>query len=84
MLRMFYHGILPVALTSPTCHGYSLTSVSAPPTILMALLGIPQVQVELVWVVEAAVLPPEPVVVTGAAVVVVGGGTVLDQLVCSA
>ena len=28
----------------PTCHGYSLTSVSTPPTILIRLLACPQVQ----------------------------------------
>ena len=28
--------------TSPTCQGYSFTSVSTPPTILLALLATPQ------------------------------------------
>ena len=43
----------------PTCQGYSLTSVSCPPTILERLLAWPQVQV--------LVLPLE-MVVAGAGV----------------
>ena len=31
-----------------TCHGYSFTSVSAPPTILVCLLGCPQEQFAVV------------------------------------
>ena len=34
-----------VIIFCPTCHGYSLTSVSTPPTILIRLLACPQVQV---------------------------------------
>ena len=30
--------------TSPTCQGYSLMSVSWPPTILVILFGMPQLQ----------------------------------------
>ena len=42
----------------PTCQGYSLTSVSTPPTILVCLCATPQLHVPLV----------------GAAVVVAGAG----------
>ena len=38
-----------------TCQGYSLTSVSWPPTILVSLLAWPQVQVLMVAVVVVAV-----------------------------
>ena len=38
-----------------TCHGYSFTSVSTPPTILVRLLAWPQVQVLLLLEVVAAV-----------------------------
>ena len=38
-----------------TCHGYSFTSVSTPPTILARLLAWPQVQVLLLLEVVAAV-----------------------------
>ena len=47
----------------PTCQGYSFTSVSWPPTILVRLLAWPQVQV--------LVLPLE--------MVVAGGGVVVDR-----
>ena len=40
-------------LTSPTCHGYSFTSVTTPPTILLALLGTPQLH-SVAGVVEPA------------------------------
>ena len=43
---------------SPTCQGYSLTSVSTPPTILVCLCATPQLHVPL----------------GGAAVVVAGAG----------
>ena len=46
----------------PTCQGYSFTSVSTPPTILVRLLACPQVQV--------LVLPLEVVVAGGVVVVV--------------
>ena len=36
-----HQGTLPEALTSPTCQGYSLTSVSPPPTILVARCASP-------------------------------------------
>ena len=59
-------GVLPVLETSPTCQGYSLTSVSTPPTILLpALLTSPHTHRPVELVVFAA-----PVVVTGAEVVV--------------
>ena len=48
----------------PTCQGYSFTSVSCPPTILVRLLGWPQVQV---------LVPPLEMVVAGGGVVVVTG-----------
>ena len=59
-----HQGLVPEEDTSPTCHGYSLTSVSWPPTILFDLLGIPHSQAEF---------PPlsTVVVVTGSCVVVV-------------
>ena len=53
----------------PTCQGYSLTSVSWPPTILVCLLAWPQVQV--------LVLPLEMVVAVGGVVVVTGEGVVV-------
>jgi len=53
-----HQGVLPPGDTSPTCQGYSLTSVSCPPTILVPLFTWPQLQDE------------DPVVVAGAAVVV--------------
>ena len=54
----------------PTCQGYSLTSVSWPPTILVRLLAWPQVQV--------LVLPLEMVVAGGGVVVVTGEGVVVE------
>ena len=54
----------------PTCQGYSLTSVSTPPTILVRLLAWPQVQ-ELV-------LPLEMVVAGGRVVVETGEGVVVE------
>jgi len=67
--------------TRATCHGYSFTSVSTPPTILLDLLGIPHWQEEEAVVVGAevvvvvpegaAVVPEEVVVVSGELVVVV-------------
>ena len=53
---------------SPTCQGYSLTSVSTPPTILVRLFGSPQLQL--------LVLPLGIVVVV--VVVVVGEGVVVE------
>ena len=35
-------------LLCPTCHGYSFTSVSIPPTILVILLAWPQLHVVVV------------------------------------
>ena len=60
-----HQGLVPEEDTSPTCHGYSLTSVSCPPTILFDLFGIPQV--------HCSVFPPlsTVVVVSGTCVVVV-------------
>ena len=53
----------------PTCHGYSFTSVSWPPTILVRLLAWPQVQV--------LVLPLRMVVAGGGVVVATGEGVVV-------
>merc|ERR1712242_61339 len=53
----------------PTCQGYSFTSVSCPPTILVRLLALPQVQV--------LVLPLEMVVAGGGVVVDTGEGVVV-------
>jgi len=63
-------GLLPLEDTSPTCQGYSLTSVSWPPTILLPLFTWPQLHLE--------VEPVVVVVVIGAAVEGVGdaGGAV--------
>ena len=40
-----YFFLLYAVLFCPTCQGYSLTSVSTPPTILIRLFACPQVQV---------------------------------------
>ena len=48
----------------PTCQGYSLASVSTPPTILVTLLAWPQLHVAVV-VVAVVVMGPAVVVVTG-------------------
>ena len=53
----------------PTCQGYSFTSVSCPPTILVRLLAWPQVQV--------LVLPLEMVVAGGGVVADTGDGVVV-------
>ena len=58
---------------SPTCQGYSLTSVSTPPTILVRLFASPQLQL--------LVLPLGMVVV--GVVVVVGEGVVVEANVMS-
>ena len=52
----------------PTCQGYSFTSVSCPPTILVRLLAWPQVQV----------LVLEIVVAVGGVVVDTGEGVVVE------
>ena len=54
----------------PTCQGYSFTSVSWPPTILVRLLARPQVQV--------LVLPLGMVVAGGGVGVVTGEGVVVE------
>ena len=54
----------------PTCQGYSFTSVSCPPTILVRLLAWPQVQV--------LVLPLEMVVAGGGVVADTGEGAVVE------
>ena len=54
----------------PTCHGYSFTSVSCPPTILERLLAWPQMQV--------LVLPLEMVVAGGGVVVDTAEGVVVE------
>ena len=84
------YGLLPKELTSPTCHGYSLISVTTPPTILVALLGIPQLQVEASDVLDTGssveredaevVGPVTGVMETGVSVLmVVVKGTVVDE-----
>ena len=51
-----HHGCLPLALTSPTCQGYSFTIVSWPPTILLPVLATPQLQEPVLdWVVGSTV-----------------------------
>ena len=67
------NGVRPLRETSPTCHGYSFTSVLTPPTILSDLLGIPHLQEE----------PEAMVVVVGefVTVVVVTPGAVVTVLV---
>ena len=49
----------------PTCQGYSLASVSTPPTILVTLLTWPQLHVAVVVVAVVVVMGPVVVVVTG-------------------
>ena len=49
----------------PTCQGYSLASVSTPPTILVTLLTWPQLHVAEVVVAVVVVMGPVVVVVTG-------------------
>ena len=58
----------------PTCQGYSLASVSTPPTILVTLLTWPQLHVAVVVV---AVVEVMGLVV----VVVVGDGVDVDRVV---
>jgi len=67
-----HQGWVPEPDTSPTCHGYSLTSVSCPPTILVPLFTWPQLQVEDPDVVIGAAVP---------AVVVVSGSGVVSSVV---
>ena len=57
-----------------TCQGYSLASVSTPPTILVTLLAWPQLHVAVVVV--AVVVMMGPVVV-----VVIGDGVDVDGVV---
>ena len=59
---------------NPTCHGYSLTSVSTPPTILVRLCTKPQVQL----VVAGLVVGDVAVVVIDGGVVVTDGAVVVD------
>ena len=69
-------GVWPRLETSPTCQGYSLASVTSPPTILLpALLTSPHTH----WpeAPELVVLDPEVDVVTGAEVVVLAGPPVV-------
>ena len=64
----------PILQVAPTCQGYSLASVSTPPTILVTLLAWPQLHVAVVVVAV--------VVVMGLAVVVViGDGVDVDGVV---
>ena len=56
-----------------TCHGYSLASVSLPPTILDPLLATPQLQGMVAGVGEGVVVPVTVFVVMLEEVVVVPG-----------
>ena len=56
----------------PTCQGYSLASVSTPPTILVTRLAWPQLQVAVVVVAVVLVMGPAVVVVIGDGVDVYG------------
>ena len=56
-----------------TCHGYSFTSVSTPPTILVRLLAWPQVQVLLLLL--------EVVAAVGVVVVVLALEVVVEDVV---
>ena len=49
----------------PTCQGYSLASVSTPPTILVTLLAWPQLHVAVLVVAVVVMMGPVVVVVTG-------------------
>ena len=53
------------AVYKNTCQGYSLASVSTPPTILVTLLAWPQLHVAVVVVAVVVVMGPAVVVVTG-------------------
>ena len=55
-----------------TCQGYSCTSVSTPPTILVCPLGTPQIHVEFVFIVAEVVVVVSIVAVDVVLVVVVG------------
>ena len=59
----------------PTCQGYSLASVSTPPTILVTLLAWPQLHVAVVVVAVVVVM------VTAVVVVVIGDGVDVDGVV---
>ena len=63
----------------PTCQGYSLASVSTPPTILVTLLTWPQLHVAVVVV--AVVVMIGPVVVIGAVVCEGGNVVVVEGMV---
>ena len=56
----------------PTCHGYRFDCVSTPPTILVPLLGIPQLQLPVTETVPAGVV--------GAIDVVLGVAVVVDAV----
>ena len=58
----------------PTCQGYSLASVSTPPTILVTLLAWPQLHVAVGVVAVGVVMGP-------AVVVVIGDGVDVDGVV---
>ena len=66
---------LQVAVQVPTCQGYSLASVSTPPTILVTLLAWPQLHVAVVVVAVVVVM------VTAVLVVVIGDGVDVDGVV---
>ena len=73
-----------LTVLSLTCHGYSFTSVSTPPTILVRLLAWPQLQVLLLLLEVVAavgvvvVLALEVVVEDVVAVATVGGDMVVS------
>ena len=77
------YGLFMNVLTRATCQGYSLTLVTTPPTILVALLGMPQVQVEASDVLEIGSSvegEDADVVITGSSVSVVDGSSVIDVM----
>jgi len=76
-------GLLPLEDTSPTCQGYSLTSVSCPPTILEPLLTCPQLHLDVdpvVVVIGDMVVVGDAVEGVGA-IVVVGAAVVGDGVI---
>ena len=56
-------------MISGTCHGYSCSTVSIPPTILILVWTLPQLQVVVMVLLEIVVVTGD-VVVNGDAVVV--------------
>ena len=84
MMEPPHQGVTSPGDTRPTCHGYSFTSVSWPPTILVCLLTTPQLHVTLgfrfgvVFVPGTSVCPACAVVV--ADVLDVTGGAMIRTM----